>query len=162
VTGPTSGTSPIEITLLNSQRSHAVDRVELLGFLERLAREHRPRDADRFAVCLVSDRRMREANRRFRSVDATTDVLSFPWEGDAPDPDGGAHLGDILISVPRASEQARQAGHGLERELKILLIHGYLHLQGYDHETDDGTMLRLQSRLVRRLIDRSERETRLG
>ena len=110
-----------------------------------------PEGADRMAVCLVSDRRMRELNRRFRGRDATTDVLSFPAGGDV-DPEGGRHLGDIVISVPAAFRQARTARHRLRRELEILLVHGYLHLLGYDHETDDGTMLRVQRRLIRRLF----------
>ncbi len=110
-----------------------------------------PDRSNRLAVCLVSDRRMRELNRRFRDRDATTDVLSFP--SGAPDPDGGHHLGDIVVSVQRADAQARERGHDLSRELRILLIHGYLHLLGYDHELDGGRMLRLQRRLVRRLVD---------
>ena len=94
---------------------------------------------------------MRELNRRFRGRDSTTDVLSFPGDS-APDPEGRRHLGDIAISVPTAARQARVAGHGLQRELSVLVLHGYLHLLGYDHETDDGTMLRLQRRLERRLL----------
>lgn len=116
--------------------------------------------ADRVGICLVSDRRMREANRRFRGKDAPTDVLSFP--GDVrPDVEGGRHLGDILISVERAGAQARTAGVPLERELRLLLIHGYLHLLGYDHERDDGSMFRLQTRLARSLLaDHEERKGR--
>ena len=103
---------------------------------------------------------MREANRRFRGKDATTDVLSFPGD-DGPDVEGGCHLGDILISVERAGAQARQAGVPLERELRVLLLHGYLHLLGYDHERDDGSMMRLQARLAGRLLDDpEEREVR--
>jgi rRNA maturation RNase YbeY len=99
---------------------------------------------------------MRALNRRHRAKDATTDVLSFP-AGRVPDPEGHRHLGDILISVPQAARQARAAGHPLDRELRLLLLHGYLHLLGYDHERDEGTMLRLQRRLARRLLPRSTR-----
>jgi probable rRNA maturation factor len=151
----------VEITLANRQRAATVDRAELLGFLQRLVARQPPSPADRFAVCLVSDLRMRELNRTFRGVDATTDVLSFPWDGEGS-PEGERHLGDILISVPRARSQAERAGHDLDRELKILLIHGYLHLLGHDHETDRGEMSRLQARLVRSLIDSRETETRIG
>ena len=140
----------MEITVLNRQRAHRIDRHGLVRFVERLASELPPDGADRMAVCLVSDLRMRELNRRFRGVDRTTDVLSF--EG-GPDPEGGRHLGDILISVPKARVQAREAGHSLTRELRVLLLHGYLHLLGYDHEKDHGTMNRLQRRLVRSLVD---------
>jgi probable rRNA maturation factor len=90
---------------------------------------------------------MRRYNREFRGKDRTTDVLSFP-DGE----DG--HVGDVVISVPQARRQAGERGHGLARELRVLLVHGWLHLIGHDHETDGGTMMRLQRRLVRRLVDR--------
>lgn len=111
------------------------------------------------AVCLVSDRAMERYNREFRGKPQTTDVLSFPG-GDPPLPEGGRYLGDVVISVPRAVEQARDLGHSPEREIKILLIHGYLHLVGYDHERDDGTMMRLQRRLVRTLLPGAPRVAR--
>jgi len=109
--------------------------------------------ADGFSVCLVSDRRMKEYNRAFRGVDAVTDVLSFPGGGEA-DPDGRVYLGDIVIAVPAAARQARERRHSLAREIRILALHGYLHLLGHDHEKDDGAMDRLQRRLVRRLLPR--------
>ena len=147
------GTRDLEVTLLNRQRAHRVSPRGLSTFLLRLAQMMPPGGADRLAVCLVSDPRMRLYNRDFRGKDRTTDVLSFC--ADAEDaPGGGRHLGDIVISVPRAAEQAREAGHSLSRELKILLLHGYLHLLGYDHDTDGGTMVRTQRRLVRRLLPR--------
>lgn len=89
----------------------------------------------------VGDREMRRVNRQFRGQDRTTDVLSFPGE------DG--HLGDLLVSVPLARRQAAAAGHGVDRELKTLLLHGVLHCLGYDHETDQGEMERLERRLRR-------------
>ena len=138
----------LEVTVLNRQRSARVDARALGAFLGRTAAARLARAAPAsLAVCLVSDRAMRAYNRRFRGVDRTTDVLSFP-DG-ATDPEGGTHLGDVLISVPRAAAQAREAGHSLARELRRLLLHGYLHLLGYDHETDDGTMRRLERRLWR-------------
>jgi probable rRNA maturation factor len=140
----------VEVTVLNRQRSRRVHPRALVSFLERLAERMPPPRADRVAVCLVSDRRMREYNREFRGLDQTTDVLSFSGD-DAPFPEGGRHLGDIVISVPRAAEQARVAGHTLSRELEVLLVHGYLHLLGYDHESDGGAMLRTQRRLLRTL-----------
>lgn len=94
---------------------------------------------------------MREFNQRYRDKDVPTDVLSFPGD-DEPEPDGSRHLGDIVISVATAGRQAQSRGHSLPRELKRLTLHGYLHLLGYDHETDDGAMLRLERRLVRRLL----------
>ncbi len=146
----------MEVTVLNRQRSHRVRRPELTEFLHRLALAFPAKDADSLSMCLVSDRKMREYNRHFRGRDATTDVLSFP-EDDQAGPTGERHLGDIVISVTAAAIQARQARHSLEQELKILALHGYLHLLGYDHRTDDGSMMRMQRRLIRRLLPRAER-----
>ena len=86
---------------------------------------------------------MRALNRRYRGKDRSTDVLSFP----APPP----LLGDLVISVPYAARQARRRGQRLSREIERLLLHGYLHLLGYDHETDGGEMDALEARLKRRL-----------
>ena len=145
----------MEVTVLNRQRSHRVRRQELSAFLQRLALALPGKGADSVSMCLVSDRKMREYNRHFRGRHAATDVLSFPAD-DQADPSGERHLGDIVISVTTAAVQARQARHSLEQELKILALHGYLHLLGYDHPTDDGSMMRMQRRLIRRLLPRAE------
>jgi len=149
----------LEVTVLNRQRNHRVRRPELTQFLHRLARAFPAEGADSVSMCLVSDRKMREYNRRFRGCDAATDVLSFSVDDPAAPP-GERHLGDIVISVTSAALQARQARHSLEQELKILALHGYLHLLGYDHQTDDGTMLRVQRRLIRRLLPAPQRRAR--
>jgi probable rRNA maturation factor len=95
---------------------------------------------------------MRRLNRDFRGKDQPTDVLSFPGQAVAgAEPEGG-HLGDVAIAVPTARRQAAAAGHPLRRELEVLLLHGVLHCLGHDHETDDGTMERLESRLRRRWL----------
>jgi probable rRNA maturation factor len=146
----------LEVLVLNRQRAHRVERDELTAFLRRLVDAAPSAAADSVAVCLVSDRRMREYNRAFRKVDAVTDVLSFDSDP-ADDPTGERHLGDIVIAVPTAARQAARTRHSLERELKVLVIHGYLHLLGYDHETDDGQMKRLQGRLVRSLLPSERR-----
>lgn len=101
---------------------------------------------------------MRRLNREWRGVDRPTDVLSFPSGPDPsrplrPLPPGG-FLGDLAISIPYAARQARRRGHSTAREVQILLAHGLLHLLGYDHEKDDGTMFRRQARLVRRVFGR--------
>lgn len=111
----------------------------LSGLLAALAPE-----AASFGVRFVSDREMRRVNRGFRGKDKATDVLSFPGEE--------GHLGDVMIAVPTARRQAAEAGHGVERELKVLLLHGVLHCMGYDHETDQGEMERLERRLRRTWI----------
>jgi probable rRNA maturation factor len=89
---------------------------------------------------------MRTLNRRYRRKDRTTDVLAFPAGGG-----GEPLLGDIVISVPYASRQARRRGEPVSREIERLLVHGLLHLSGYDHETDDGEMDALESKMRRRL-----------
>lgn len=148
----------MEVTILNRQRHRRVSTRALSAFVARLAKRLPPEKGDRIAVVLVSDERMRRYNRIFRDTDRPTDVLAFEGGGTAA-PEGGRHLGDIVISVPRASDQARRAGHSVTREIRILVIHGYLHLLGFDHDADDGTMMRVQRRLVRALARRTARET---
>jgi len=83
-------------------------------------------------VEVTDDSHLRKLNMQFRSIDSTTDVLSFP--SDETDPDTGRpYLGDIAISFPQALKQSLQAGHSVEIELQLLTIHGVLHLLGYDH-----------------------------
>ena len=104
-----------------------------------------PRSRAWVSVLLCGDTRMRRLNREFRKIDRSTDVLSFP----AGDP---AFLGDVAVDVPYAARQARRRGHSLDREVKLLLAHGVLHLLGHDHETDQGAMFRLQGWLVKKVF----------
>lgn len=105
-----------------------------------------PADAE-IGVVLVDDQTIRQMNREYRGVDTATDVLSFalnekgmeePW---LADPEEGRQLGDVVISVETAARQAEEFGHSLERETGYLLVHGILHLAGYDHELERGTRL---------------------
>ena len=102
-------------------------------------------------LVITDDAQMRELNRAYRGVDATTDVLAFGNRQEAdtfvPSPQAPAYFGDIVISYPRATEQARAHAHPLEEELLLLVIHGVLHLLGYDHaeESDREKMWRRQS-----------------
>ena len=95
---------------------------------------------------LTGDRAVRALNARYRGQDRPTDVLSFPGGGSE------AELGDIVISVETADRNARAQRRTLAQELDVLALHGFLHVLGYDHETDDGTMDRLERRLRRRLL----------
>ena len=95
-------------------------------------------------VALVPDSRVRLLNRRFRRTDHATDVLSFPSK------ESTDYLGDIVIALGVARRQAGDARHSLQTELRVLALHGLLHLLGYDHEQDDGRMARLETRLRRR------------
>jgi probable rRNA maturation factor len=91
--------------------------------------------------CLIAGNgELRRLNREYRRKDYATDVLSFPAV------DGGRFMGDLAISYERAREQAREFGHATEDELRILMLHGVLHLLGYDHETDSGRMARAEKR----------------
>jgi probable rRNA maturation factor len=97
-------------------------------------------------VLLASDETIRSLNRRFRGKNKATDVLSFPADTGTPGPEEIA--GDLAISVPTARRQAAEQGHSLSTEIKVLLLHGLLHLAGYDHEADAGQMAR-RERLLR-------------
>ena len=107
-------------------------------------------------VVLATDARVRKLNHEYRGKDYATDVLSFPVDDDgAPGAPGAKnaqtarHLGDIVIARGVATRQAREAGHALATELRILALHGLLHLLGYDHERDAGEMARVEKRLRR-------------
>jgi len=105
-----------------------------------LARVAPPKAKGDLSIGIVSDRRMRALNRQFRGKDAVTDVLSFPS-------DDRGFLGDIVIAAGVAARQAKHGGHSIQTELKVLALHGLLHLLGYDHETDDGKMALAEGRL---------------
>lgn len=99
----------------------------------------------RVSVLLTTDREIRRLNRQFRGIDKATDVLSFPAEAFIQGKEKIA--GDLAIGVPTARRQGVACGHSLGTELKVLMLHGLLHLAGYDHETDEGQMARRERRL---------------
>jgi probable rRNA maturation factor len=109
-------------------------------------------------IALVSDAHMRRLNRMFRGKDYATDVLSFPAgpvgqafrPADAGSPKGLRYLGDLVIAKGVARRQAREHGHTVPVELRVLSLHGLLHLLGYDHERDHGEMSRVEQRLRRK------------
>ncbi len=122
--------------VLNRQRKVSFRRQEVADFVTFL--EHAISKGQEIAVCMVSDAAIRRHNRRYRHKDEATDVLSFPPS-------------DVLISAETARRQARRLGHTVEAEIKILALHGTLHLLGHDHERDHGQMARLERRWRRRL-----------
>lgn len=136
--------------IVNLQRKIKIETVEFSGFVAALSAFVDEVSQRHFSVAFVSDRRMKELNNLFRDKESTTDVLSFPNEPDEFEPDKN-NLGDIVISVEQAQKQAAENGLSLEAEIKQLILHGVLHLCGYDHETDDGEMnareLELRDRL---------------
>jgi probable rRNA maturation factor len=108
-------------------------------------------DAD-LTIVLVDDARIQALNRDFLAHDAPTDVLAFP--ADEPDPETGRrYLGDVVISTPRAEEQAREHGHAVEAEMQLLVVHGILHLLGHDHAdvVEKECMWAAQARALERL-----------
>jgi len=118
------------ITILNRQTKHRVPTKAFERLLLELAARYRRRDAE-ISLSFVGERAIQTLNRRFMKKNKPTDVLSFPLGDKAPD--GKFYLGDIVIAVPVAFRQARAKGHSLDRELRLLTIHGFLHLLGYDH-----------------------------
>ena len=127
--------------MVNRQRGVAVRPRPLRTFLARACELVLPRAAG-VAVCLVSDVEIARLNRTYRGKGGATDVLSFPADGTG---------GDIAISPAAARRNARSLGHSVPEELRVLILHGVLHLAGYDHETDQGEMERRELRLRRRL-----------
>ncbi len=119
-------------------------------------------------MLLASDATIRDLNRRFRSKDEATDVLSFPAEHLKNTNAAEQVAGDVAISVETARRQAAEQGHALATEIKVLILHGLLHLAGYDHERDRGQMRRRESLLRKRfalpagLVERSRRRPRGG
>jgi probable rRNA maturation factor len=160
--------------ILNLQDKYIVNTSRLSEYVGELRRALGlgKRDCN---VCLVNDREIRRLNTLFRGKERATDVLSFPWEGrqrlahprtkrgrtrrrqTGSGPDARAklefrnHLGDIVISLETAKRNARQEGHSTLNEIRWLILHGLLHLLGYDHESDQGEMIRLELALRTRL-----------
>jgi probable rRNA maturation factor len=138
------------IEVVNRQRKMRVDCERWRAFVEKALRVV-PSDGAGVTVAFVSDRAMRELNRMWRKKSGTTDVLSFPAGQDEFESLEGKTLGDVVISVEQAARQAREHKLKFEEEVSQLILHGLLHLCGYDHETDEGEMNRLELRLRRRL-----------
>jgi probable rRNA maturation factor len=118
------------IIILNRQTKHPVRTKAFERLLSELARRYRL-EAPEVSLAFTGEQAVRTLNRKFMKKDKPTDVLSFPLGETGPD--GRFYLGDIVIAVPVAARQAREKGHGLDRELRLLAIHGFLHLLGYDH-----------------------------
>jgi len=130
----------LRVTIIGPPAARAASR-GLGPWLGRVA----PRRArGEVTIALVSDARMRSLNRTFRGVDQATDVLSFASDGTAT-----GSLGDVAIATGVATRQARAAGHPMGTELRVLALHGLLHLLGFDHETDNGRMARTEATLRR-------------
>jgi rRNA maturation RNase YbeY len=138
------------IEVVNRQRKLPLDCEHWKKFTVK-ALKVAPANGAGVTVAFVSDRAMRELNRRWRAKRGTTDVLSFPAAQDEFEKLEGLSLGDVVISVEQAARQAADHGLSFETEVAQLILHGLLHLCGSDHETDKGEMNALELRLRRRL-----------
>ena len=138
------------IEVVNRQRKIQIDAEHWRVFATKALKVAPSYDAG-VTVAFISDRAMRALNRRWRGKRGTTDVLSFPAGQSAFEEAAEPTMGDVVISVERAARQAAEHGLKLEQEIAQLILHGLLHLCGYDHETDSGEMNRLELRLRRRL-----------
>jgi probable rRNA maturation factor len=132
------------IEVVNRQRIRKLHVVPWIKRVEKMLDVIGKADSS-VTVAFVSDKKIRELNLQFRRIDKATDVLSFPSDSS----DG--EMGDIAISIETAARQAKQSGLTLDGEISQLLLHGLLHLSGYDHETDNGEMNRLELRLRKKL-----------
>jgi len=154
------------IDVINLQRKLKLETSVFKTYVKELSASVEEAEASSFSVALVSDRRMTELNKLFRGKDSTTDVLSFPHEPDefegmsdgfnrSADRTSGsvtvAFLGDIVISAEQAAKQAKENKLSLDGEIKQLILHGLLHLCGYDHETDKGEMNKRELALRKQL-----------
>jgi probable rRNA maturation factor len=139
--------------ILNRQKRIRIQLAELARFEARLRRVLRLGGRE-MTVCFVEDREIARLNKKFRGKAKATDVLSFPVKGNGDARFsaelGDKYLGDIAISPETARRHARRDGRSLDGELRVLMLHGALHLLGHDHETDDGQMERKEIRLRRK------------
>ncbi|HVQ41301.1 MAG TPA: rRNA maturation RNase YbeY [Vicinamibacterales bacterium] len=147
----------VDVSDARGRRLSGPDVSGLGAWLSRAA----PRGArGRLTIALVTDAVMRRLNRQYRSADKATDVLSFPADASPAPPNAtglpavalakAGFLGDLAIARGVAARQARAQGHSMRVEIRVLALHGLLHLLGYDHEVDAGEMARLEERLRRR------------
>jgi probable rRNA maturation factor len=126
---------------------------ELLVLAAQAALQEESQSLDcELSIILTNDERLHELNLQYLGVDASTDVLSFPASETDPET-GKRYIGDILISVPRARSQAEAAGHPLEAEVQLLVVHGVLHLLGHDHARADekARMWKAQAGILEKL-----------
>lgn len=126
--------------IVNLQRKIKLEARRFAGFLSEAVAAVEEAEGGDAAVAFVSDRRMRQLNKLFRGKDGTTDVLSFPHEAEEFENADQRFLGDIVISAEQTARQAEENGLSLEAEIRQLILHGLLHLCGYDHESDGGEM----------------------
>lgn len=130
--------------IINHQNEIEIQLPIFLEFAENVLNEIA--NGKTVTIAFNNDSKMRQLNNKFRGKNATTDVLSFPCEADEFETDSN-FLGDIVISLEQAKRQAIENNLAFEIEVKQLILHGFLHLLGFDHETDNGEMNELELKL---------------
>jgi probable rRNA maturation factor len=136
------------IEIINRQRKRKLNAKHYREFTAEILRAIK-REASDVSIVFVSNAAIRKLNKQFRGKDYVTDVLSFPTEFEQFENETG--LGEIVIATDRAAAQAKENGLTLQNEIKQLILHGLLHLCGYDHESDNGEMNRLELKLRKKL-----------
>jgi len=138
------------VELINRQRKRRVSSTQWREFAER-ALHATGKDKRDVTIVFMADGEIKKLNRQFRGKDYATDVLSFPSQRERFEKELKANLGEVVISLDRAAAQAKENGLTFSNEVEQLILHGLLHLRGYDHETDNGEMNRLELKLRRKL-----------
>ncbi len=139
------------IEIVNRQRKIKIKLKDYREFAGQAVADIAEASGKKLTIAFVSDKKIRELNKIFRGKNLTTDVLSFPFEPDEFEAQEN-YLGDVVISLEQAARQAEENNLKFETEVKQLILHGILHLGGFDHETDGGEMngieLKLRSKLA--------------
>ena len=138
------------IELINRQRARKINAKRWREFAEQ-ALQTIDSTKQSVTIVFVSDAAIKKLNQQFRGKNYATDVLSFPTKSEDFETDNQSHLGEIVISVERAAAQAKENGLTFSNEVEQLILHGLLHLSGYDHEADNGEMNRLELKLRKKL-----------
>jgi probable rRNA maturation factor len=138
----------MEIYLNNKQKKTDLNKKYWDDFIRKICRLLNQEDNTEVSITFVNNKQIRKLNNTYRHIDKPTDVLSFPFDNSFNLPVNV--LGDVIISTEKAELQAKEYGHSLEREIAFLLVHGILHLLGYDHETpeQEKEMFSLQKELL--------------
>jgi probable rRNA maturation factor len=155
----------IQVNLKTYQRRWQIDPAAIQHYLQKVwntitgSIEISGAKQTEVSVVFLNQEQMKKYNQKYRKKNYSTDVLSFPADdlrAGTPAPQEDWYLGDILLCIDKAQENAAMAGSTIDRELQVLLLHGVLHLLGYDHETDHGEMDALESKLRKRLINNQQ------
>jgi probable rRNA maturation factor len=138
------------IEIINRQRRHEVNSKDWRNFTQRALEAAGAADRA-VTIVFVGNNAIRKLNQQFRGQNYPTDVLSFTTEAEGFETEDQSKLGEVVISLERARAQARENGLTFRNEVQQLILHGLLHLRGYDHETDTGEMSRLELKLRKKL-----------